>query len=137
MADDILLAKAAIIERCLKRITEDYRGHEAAFAVEFMRQDAIILNLQRACEAAIDGAMHLVRIGSLGLPQDSRDAFSLLEQAKRLSPDLATKMRAMVGFRNVAVHDYGTLNLDIVRAIVEHRLDDLRAFARVLIQQAG
>ena len=137
MADDVLLAKAAIIERSLKRINEDYVGHEAAFAADFMRQDAIILNLQRVCEAAIDGAMHLVRTRRLGLPQESRESFTLLEQATLLPSDLAAKMRAMVGFRNVAVHDYGSLNLDIVRAIVEQLVGDLRAFARVLIQQAG
>jgi len=32
-------------------------------------------------------------------------------------------MRKMVGFRNVAVHDYQQLNLDIVRSIVVARLD--------------
>ncbi|MEW6683036.1 MAG: DUF86 domain-containing protein [Nitrospirota bacterium] len=137
MVDDVLLAKAAIIERCLKRIAEDYIGHEAEFAEDCMRQDAIILNLQRACEAAIDGAMHLVRTGHLGLPQESREAFSLMQKAGLLEPQLGDKMRAMVGFRNVAVHDYGSLNLDIVRAIVEKRLGDLRAFAKLLIQHAG
>jgi hypothetical protein len=48
MADDVLLAKAAIIERCLKRIGEDYTGHEADFAKDFMRQDAVILKVH--CE---------------------------------------------------------------------------------------
>lgn len=137
MADDVLLAKAAIIERCLMRIAEDYTGHEAEFTEDFMRQDAIILNLQRACEAAIDGAIHLVRTKHLGLPQESREAFTLLQKAGLLEPDLANKMRGMVGFRNVAVHDYGSLNLDIVRAIIEKHLGDLRAFARQLIQRAG
>jgi len=37
------------------------------------RQDSIILNLQRACEASIDAAMHLVRVKRLGIPQESRD----------------------------------------------------------------
>lgn len=136
MADDVLLAKAAIIERCLKRIDEDHTGHETEFSKDFMRQDAIILNLQRACEAAIDGAMHLVRTRRLGLPQESREVFVLMQKAGLLDQDLADKMRAMVGFRNIAVHDYGSLNLDIVRAIIERRLGDLRAFARLLIQQA-
>ena len=94
------------------------------------------MNLQRACEAAIDGAIHLVRVKRLGLPQDSREAFTLVERDGLMTPDLASRMRAMVGFRNVAVHDYGSLNLDIVRAIVEQRLDDLRAFARLLVQAA-
>jgi len=39
----------------------------------FTRQDSIILNLQRACEASIDAAMHLVRVRRMGIPQESRD----------------------------------------------------------------
>lgn len=36
----------------------------------------------------------------------------------------------MVGFRNIAVHDYRRLDLAIVRAIVRTHLDDFAAFAR-------
>ncbi len=57
--DDIILNKAAIIERCLKRIHEDYDGYKEEFRTSFLRQDAIILNLQRACEASIDLAAHI------------------------------------------------------------------------------
>jgi len=68
MVDDILLNKTAIIERCLKRIEEEYVGHEGELESDFTRQDSIVLNLQRACEAAIDAAMHLVRVHRLGVP---------------------------------------------------------------------
>ena len=37
-------------------------------------------------------------------------------------------MRNMIGFRNIAVHDYQALNLDIVVNIVLHRLDDFKDF---------
>ncbi len=90
MADDVLLNKVAIIERCLKRIDEEYRGHEQELATNFTRQDAIVLNLLRACEAAIDLAMHLVRIKRLGLAQESREAFTLLGQANVSEPALAS-----------------------------------------------
>lgn len=70
------------------------------------KQDSIILNLQRACEAAIDLAMHIVSENNLGIPQNSRDAFELLLQNHMISHDLAVKLKAMVGFRNIAIHDY-------------------------------
>ena len=35
----------------------------------------------------------------------------------------------MVGFRDVAVHDYQALSLPIVRAIVDHHLGEFEAFA--------
>lgn len=136
MATDLLLNKAAIIERCLQRIAEDYRGAEERLGEDLRWQDAIVLNLQRACQAAIDGAMHLVRVSALGLPQDSRDAFTLLERAGKLDPGLADALRAMVGFRNVAVHEYQRLSLPILRHILDHRLSDLQAAARLLVERA-
>lgn len=134
--DDVLLGKASIIERCLARIREDYVGHEAALETDFMRQDAILLNLQRACEAAIDGAMHLVRIHRLGVPMDSRQGFSLLVEGGILPQEQGARLEAMVGFRNIAVHNYRQLDMAIVRAILETRLTDLQAFASLLVQRA-
>lgn len=134
--DDVLLNKSAIIERCLKRIEEEYRGHEDELETNFTRQDAIVLNLQRACEAAIDAAMHLVRIHRLGVPQSGREAFTLLERAGMLPHPLAENLRRMVGFRNIAVHAYQEISLPVLRSILKHRLDDLRAFASRLIELA-
>lgn len=124
MADDVLLNKANIIERCLQRIEDEYDDDPANLHDNLTRQDSIILNLQRACQAAIDLAMHLVREHGLGVPQKSRDAFALLEEQGALDPDLSGRLQRMVGFRNVAVHDYRELNLDIVQSIVEKRLSD-------------
>lgn len=134
--DDILLNKAAIIERCLKRLDSLYPGHEDELENNFDRQDAILLNLQRACEASIDAGMHLVRIQKLGIPQQSKDAFALLEKEKILTPALSRQMQAMVGFRNIAVHEYQSLDMEILRSILEHRLCDFQAFSKVLIEIA-
>lgn len=133
MANDVLLNKVAIIERCLMRIREEYLGHEAALETDYMRQDSIVLNLQRACEAAIDLAMHVVREQRLGLPQDSRDAFTLLEKAGVIASDSATHMRAMVGFRNTAVHQYQSLSMPVLRSILDKHLGDFTSFTRSLM----
>lgn len=137
MPDDVILGKVAIIERCLRQVSAYYAGHEAELEADFMRQDAILLNLQRAAEAAIDLAMHVVRVRRLGLPRESREAFTLLEAAALLDPETAARMRAMVGFRNIAVHHYRQLDLGVVRDIVEHRQGDLLAFTRQMIALAG
>jgi uncharacterized protein YutE (UPF0331/DUF86 family) len=129
--DDVALNKAAIIERCIARVREEYGGDPAVLRNNQTKQDAIILNLQRACEAAVDLAMHRVRVHQLGIPQDSRDAFELLARAGRLDRARADAMKRMVGFRNIAVHDYQALNLAIVQAIIERQLDGLREFAMI------
>lgn len=99
MPDDVILQKAAIIERCLARIEEVYDNNEKNLFEDMTKQDSIILNRQRACEASIELAMHLIRKRGLGLPQESREAFGLLEDAGLLEKDLAHRMKRMVGFR--------------------------------------
>lgn len=134
--DDVKLNKAAIIERCVTRIREEYGGDGRNLYENYTKQDSIILNIQRACEAVIDLAMHEVRLHHLGVPQESREAFSLLYQAGLITKELGDHMMAMVGFRNVAVHDYQELNLDIVKQIVEKHLDDFLDFAKTMIKKA-
>jgi len=134
MADDVILNKAASIERCLRRIQDEYAGAEQNLIGNQTKQDAIILNLQRTCETAIDLAMYVVSQRKLGVPQDSRDAFALLHAAGILSADLATRMQKMVGFRNVAIHEYTRLNLDVVHAIISKQLDDFRTFSSTIVK---
>jgi len=133
MADDVLLNKAAAIERCVARAREEYQFDPQGFASNFTRQDAAILNIQRACEAALDMGHHLIRRESLGLPQSARDVFTLLAQAGWISPNLADSMKRMVGFRNVAVHEYQTLQLPITVQIITQHLDEFAQFSRALL----
>lgn len=134
--DDVLLNKVATIERCLDRVQEEYRADPERLRGAPCIQDSIVLNLQRACEAAIDLAMHLVRVHRLGVPQDSRDAFRLLERSGRLDAEGSVRLQRMVGFRNIAVHDYQRLNLDIVQAIVERESLELLTFARDVLRRS-
>lgn len=133
MADDVVLNRCAAIERCVARVREEFAGDPENLRRDIRRQDSIILNLQRACESSIDLAMHLVRVRKLGIPQESRDAFRLLEDAGVLSSALSARLMRMVGFRNVAVHDYQRLNLDVVESIVRHDLGDFGEYVRVVL----
>ena len=131
MIDDVTLNKAAILERCLRRITEEYQGNPSRL-LDFTYQDAIVLNLERACQAAIDLAMYIVAKDRLGVPQSSSHAFQLLADARRIPSELPARLRAMVGFRNIAIHGYQNLNLEILRHIVEYSKSDLINFCQVL-----
>lgn len=133
MADDVLLNKAASIERCVARAREEYAADPNSFATNFTRQDAAILNIQRACEAALDMGQHIIRRESLGLPQSARDVFALLAQAGWINNTLAESMKRMVGFRNVAVHEYQALQLPITLSIITGHLDEFADFSRCML----
>ena len=68
MADEVVLNKAATIERCLQRVLNEYAGDKQNLVENQTKQDAIMLNLQRACEVAIDLAMYVVSQRKLGVP---------------------------------------------------------------------
>lgn len=135
MIDDVILNKIAIIERCIKRVQEEYQGFENELTTNFTKQDAIILNIQRACETSIDLATRVIRLKHLGMPQSSRDVFVLLEQAGIIETDLSRKLQAMVGFRNIAIHNYTQLNLAIVKSIIENNLTDFLQFTKTVLEK--
>ncbi|MGL4762233.1 MAG: type VII toxin-antitoxin system HepT family RNase toxin [Sarcina sp.] len=127
MVNDIIYNKIASIERGVKRIREVYDGKPGNLE-DYTKQDSIILNIQRACECSIDLAMHIVSDKRLGVPQTSRDAFEVLESNGIIDKSLASKMKPMVGLRNIAVHDYQKVNLKIVEMIIEKHLSDFEEF---------
>ncbi|EFC91558.1 protein of unknown function DUF86 [Dethiosulfovibrio peptidovorans DSM 11002] len=124
MKDDVLLAKAATIKRCIDRIHQVTEGDMDRID-EWDVQDIVILNLQRAIQAAIDMAAHVVAIKGLGLPRESRENFVMIQQSEGLDRDLSKRLQSMVGFRNIAIHDYQRMDIDILKSVVSNHLDDL------------
>ncbi len=138
MIDDVVLNKAESIERCIAQVRKYYAmSSETSFDQDFLRQDAIALNLQRACEQSIDLANHLIRANKFGLPKESRDSFGLLAHNGVVSRELSEKLKAMVGFRNTLVHQYQSLDIGIMVAVIEKHLDDFTEFTAAVIRFAN
>tara|TARA_B100000614_G_scaffold161677_1_gene143987 strand:- start:1009 stop:1440 length:432 start_codon:yes stop_codon:yes gene_type:complete len=135
--DDVVLAKAQSIQRCVSRAREELTAAGRGFATDYTRQDAAILNVTRACEQAIDLANHLVRIRHYGVPTSSADSFRLLASAGMIDADLAERLRRMVGFRNTAVHQYEEKDLDIAHRVITDGLEDILSFSHVAVRLPG
>jgi len=75
----VIINKFDSIQRCINRITEEYEDNPKNLE-DYRRMDAIVLNLQRACEAVTDIAMYVVSTRKLGIPQTKKEAFELLEK---------------------------------------------------------
>jgi uncharacterized protein YutE (UPF0331/DUF86 family) len=133
---DLLLARIATVDRCLQRIA-DVRGARAATLEPLDVEDIVLLNLQRAVQAAIDMAAHIVASEGYGLPDSVAAAFSMLEAHGVIDAELSDRLRRMAGFRNIAIHNYQALDPAIVEAIVTRHLDDLRQFCTRVVQRFG
>lgn len=124
--------KIATIVRCVERAREEYAKAGSTFRTDYTRQDAALLNVTRACEAAIDLSNALVRERRLGIPAEARQSFALLEQARLIPSDLSLRLQRMIGFRNVAVHQYQDLDLGIAETVIREGLEDLLVFAETV-----
>ena len=79
--------------------------------------------------------MHIVAAERLGVPQDGRHAFTLLRDGGVIDDNLTVRLQAMVGFRNIAIHQYQDINVTIVQRILEERLGDFTEFTRAVLSR--
>lgn len=96
MTDDVLMQKLASIDRCLRSIRTFVAGDLNRLNDQIVH-DAAVLNVQRACEQAIDAACRVVSQRKLGIPSDSADAFQILGRERLLSEKTVASMCAMIG----------------------------------------
>lgn len=129
---DVGAQKITSLQRCVTRAREAYAAAGTEVRTNYNLQDAAVLNVIRACDAAIDLANMAIRKRRFGIPSESRDSFTTLVRESIIAPDLGDRLKRMVGFRNLAVHQYRELNLDILDAVIRNNLDDLLAFAKAV-----
>jgi len=133
---DIMISKTGSIQRCLKRIKE-ITSLDPASIEDQDKQDIFILNLQRAIQACIDLAAHVVASEGLGVPDTVRENFELLKKKGIITADMASRMGKMTGFRNIAIHDYQAIDLKILKSILAKNLRDVEGFYVEVMEYYG
>jgi uncharacterized protein YutE (UPF0331/DUF86 family) len=135
--NELIIEKKARLERCIKQVKVYYsQASNLSFEEDFLKQDAIAINIQRACELAIDIANIAIKEKKLGLPSSSRDSFVLLFEAGLIDKAFKDKLCKMVGFRNVLVHAYQNLDLKLMKNLIEENLlEDLVIFSAEILRK--
>lgn len=96
------------------------------------RSDTEILaerHIEKACQAALDIANHIIAEQGLGVPTRYGELGYILARTKIIPDDLAKRMEEIAKFRNRLVHEYATLSPKIIYQIVSRDIDDLKEFA--------
>jgi uncharacterized protein YutE (UPF0331/DUF86 family) len=136
--DDIVLTKKESIERCVRQAKTYYvLPRQLSFEKDYLVQDAIAANLQRACDLCVDLTNHTIKVMKLGLPRDSKESFTMLGREGVIPGQMATGPENMVGFRNILVHQYRDIDLDLMVDVIEEHLDDLIAFTNLTAAAVG
>jgi uncharacterized protein YutE (UPF0331/DUF86 family) len=124
---DLVIEKINTVRRCLARIVEVTQGDPSTLQ-EINIQDIYVLNLQRAVQACIDLSQTVIREQQWSLPDTYREGFVLLKEKKVLSDQISLQMQKMCGFRNIAIHEYQTLDVEILKSILTKDLADIEKF---------
>ena len=132
---DLILAKINNIQNCLNSIKTYTRNFDINSLDEIMVQDLVVLNLERAIQACIDIALHILSREALGVPLSMGDAFFSLYKNSFISEKLSKNLIKMVGFRNIAVHEYQRLDLDILKSVVKNNLKDFEEFYKIILEK--
>ena len=119
----------------LREALANLRRHSGA-TPEMLRADmdlrwTVEHGLQLCAQNAIDIATHLATTAGLDA-SDYASAIDRLTGMGVLPAAFGTRFRQIAGFRNVLVHDYIDVDLDMVCAALAERLDDFEEFARLI-----
>lgn len=97
-------------------------------------QKAVEKMLQEMVEICIDIAKHIISDEGFRLPEDAKDAFTVLAEKNVIKDATAQMMQKMVGFRNLVVHLYEKTDVEIVYGIYRNRLKDFDIFSREILK---
>jgi len=123
-----ILAKFDQLDGYLRELRLVVPGSFAEYMDSVEKRRACERLLQIAIECMIDICGLFVSGLRLGLPGEEDDLLEKLERAKVLSPPVVATVRAMKGFRNILVHEYGGIDNAIVYKVAATRLQDFEAF---------
>ncbi len=131
--DGRILAKIDELEGCLGELRtiapqnlKEYRRIEKRRSCERL--------LQLCIESVIDICRILVSGFRLGLPGDENDLFEKLNKNGIVSFPMTRLLRQMKGFRNILVHEYASVDDELVFRYVKTRLGDFEKIKKEILK---
>ncbi len=132
---ELLAKKLARIETLLRELRE--LVDPAEIGRDLRAERFAEHTLQIAIQAALDAASHIVSDRRLGEPKTNRELFELLARDGWIPAPLAVELALMAGFRNVLVHGYDDVDLEILRDVMANRVGDLQRYVAALRRKLG
>jgi len=132
---DVILIKANKVDHHLKRIREKRVVSLEEFLADLDCQEIILFNLQMAVQNCIDIVAHIISNEELGIAGSTNEMFYILQENNYLDPELTENMVAVIGFRNLVVHEYGNIDLRQVYHIAQQDIDNIERFVKVIIEK--
>ena len=110
MNPDLIKAKLESLARFLERIRTKLPDGKEQFVDDWDAQDVVMKNLERAVQVCVDVANHILADDPTPPPSSMAMAFVFLARKGVVAGELADRMAKAIGLRNLAVHEYESLD---------------------------
>jgi uncharacterized protein YutE (UPF0331/DUF86 family) len=132
----VVATKVGAVRDAIVRIRQVLPAEAAAFEADRTTREVVILNLFVALQETVALATHWLADAGLDVPGSYREIFLTLAERGRIPRELALRLAAAAGFRNLVAHRYGVLDPARVHAMASHELGDLLDFCDVVSRAA-
>jgi uncharacterized protein YutE (UPF0331/DUF86 family) len=112
--------------RCIGRIESRIPWTRLYFINDIDAQDVVPLNLTRIIQLSVDIAMHISANTNSHAPQTIPESFTTLNVLNAINKTTTTKLKKSVGFRKIAVHNYGELDLNLTFYIARNHIKEFK-----------
>ncbi|MEW5956018.1 MAG: DUF86 domain-containing protein [Candidatus Micrarchaeota archaeon] len=110
------------LEEILPRDFEEYSSN-------FEKKAACERYFEKIIEAVVDLAFLIIKDVHLKPPEEDKQAFDILTEAKIITPELSERLKNAKGMRNIIAHDYGSVDDELVFHAVANELEkDVKEF---------
>jgi uncharacterized protein YutE (UPF0331/DUF86 family) len=126
--NSVILKKITNIRQNLSRLKSKENISLDTLKNDLDAQDIVLHNLQLAIQGCIDIGSHIISDEGWGVAASINEIIHILHGKGVIKADLREKMVAMIGFRNILVHEYEEVSLDVVYNILHNRLKDINEY---------
>jgi uncharacterized protein YutE (UPF0331/DUF86 family) len=133
----VVAARVAAIRDALNRVAQTLPAEVNALANDRTAREVVVLNLFVALQESVALAAHWLADDGLDVPDTYREIFLALAEHHRIPPELARRLAAAAGFRNLVAHRYGALDIARVHEIATDGPGDLLQFCALASRAAG
>ncbi len=137
MVDEMVqAAKSAAIADAVRRIREVLPATAEGLREDRTAREIVTLNLFVAIQDCLALATHWLADEGWAVPGTYGEVFMVLAEHEVIDRELARRLVAASGLRNLIANQYGAIDTGRLHAIASESLDDLLELTRVLARRA-
>lgn len=128
--EELIVTKLGRMREYTGYLAELQKATLDELADDFKLRGAVERYLHTSMECLIDISNEIVSSLQLRRPERYRDVPFILAGAGVIPREFAETLATMIGFRNLLVHAYASINLRLVHQFLRTRLADFETFMR-------